>query len=425
MDRNASSEIGQRREADRRSRVLQLARKTGLNALLIVCLLPFFITSAYAEKVAGFRLGVGAGLFYMRAKTQNNPNTYKALIPGYTARLGYAFSPSWEVGAMLSGGGKRSDTQGATTVNLKMPVFPQAYILGRYYSSQTYGVYGLFSLGALKQEVLNTTGQVINTQRSVALGVGAGLFWDVSDHYTIDVGGFMPGIRLSNSNSALKTYMPGLLVTLSYAFGDDDNERTPIAMERDDEPVEMIEVTPQLKQIEAIKPEPVIEKDINSVAAVQSERVIERPALVAEAVPSGSADADQPPKVSTNQKQQTDSLVSDTIEDWRKAWSAQDLDAYFAAYSNDFNGGRRFKTRADWASYKRRVILKRSFIRVTLNDVKIVHKDNQVVKVTFKQYFQSNSYHSDDHKTLWLKNIRGTWKIFRETASLINKVKKR
>jgi len=401
-------------------------RKTGLNALLIVCLLPFFITSAYAEKLSGFRLGVGGGLFYMRAKTQNKPNTYKALIPGYTARLGYAFSPSWEVGAMLSGGGKRSDTQGATTVNLKMPVFPQAYILGRYYSSQTYGVYGLFSLGALKQEILNTTGQV-NTHRSVALGVGAGLFWDVSNHYTIDVGGFMPGIRLSNSNSALKTYTPGLLATLSYAFGGDDNERAPIVMERDDEPVEMIEVAPQLKQMEAIKPEPVIEKDTNPVAEVEveSERAIERPALVAKAVPSGSADAGQLPKTSTNQKQQTDSIVSDAIEDWRKAWSAQDLDAYFAAYSNDFNGGRRFKTRADWASYKRRVILKRSYIRVTLNDVKIVHKDNQVVKVTFKQYFQSNSYHSDDYKTLWLKNIHGTWKIFRETASLINKGKKR
>jgi len=69
-------------------------RKAGLKILVIACLLPLFITSAYAENSTGIRLGVGGGVFNMRAKIQNDPNTYKAWIPGYTARLGYAFSPS-------------------------------------------------------------------------------------------------------------------------------------------------------------------------------------------------------------------------------------------------------------------------------------------------------------------------------------------
>jgi len=249
-------------------------RKAGSGALLIAFLLPFFTASAFAGKAEGFRLGVGGGLFQMRAKIQNDPNTYKAFVPGYTARLGYAFSPSWEVGAMISGGGNRSDTQGGKTVKLKMPVLPQAYILGRYYASQTYGMYGMLSLGAMKQEIINTTGRVTSSNRSVALGVGAGLFWDVSDQYTIDVGGFMPGIRLSNTNSALKTYTPGLLATLSYAFGDDTDARMPVARVRRDEPVKIVKEAPELKPAEIIQPDAVIKKNAESeVEEVASKRV--------------------------------------------------------------------------------------------------------------------------------------------------------
>jgi len=150
---------------------------------------------------------------------------------------------------------------------------------------------------------------------------------------------------------------------------------------------------------------------------------IVRPSQVAKPVVSASAGVVQLPKVSANHKQKTDVTARGALEDWRKAWSTQDIDAYFAAYSDDFKGGNRFRTRADWESYKRRVILKRSYIRVTLKDVEVVNKGDQMLKITFKQHFQSNSYHSDDHKTLWLKNIHGTWKIFREVSSPINKGK--
>jgi len=231
------------------------------SVLLAACLLALSINSVYAERTEGFRLGAGGGVFQMWAKVPNDNNTYKAFLPGYVARVGYAFSPSWELGAMVSGGGSRTDVQGVRTVKLKMPPLPQAYLLGRFYLSDNVGLYGMLTAGALKEESLNAANQVIDSRRSFALGAGAGVFWDVSDHYTIDVGGFMPGIRLSNTNSALKTYTPGLVATLSYAFGESDG-RASVVREQAIEPVVRLE-TPRPEQEnetqKQISPEPKVE----------------------------------------------------------------------------------------------------------------------------------------------------------------------
>ena len=103
------------------------------------------------------------------------------------------------------------------------------------------------------------------------------------------------------------------------------------------------------------------------------------------------------------------------IEAWRQAWSNQQLDAYFAAYDDHYKGAK-FKSRAAWERYKRRVILKRDYIRVTLDSIQITRIDPHRMQATFHQHYRSDVYNSDDDKLLWFKQVGNQWKIVREST---------
>ena len=119
-----------------------------------------------------------------------------------------------------------------------------------------------------------------------------------------------------------------------------------------------------------------------------------------------------------NQKEQA--LTADVLaalEAWRQAWQTQDLDAYFAAYDKHYIPSANYANLEAWKRYKRRVIGKKSYITVTLSDVKVLllHGGTQA-KVKFKQIFRSNSYSSDSMKLLKMEKKAGVWKIVREVS---------
>lgn len=110
-----------------------------------------------------------------------------------------------------------------------------------------------------------------------------------------------------------------------------------------------------------------------------------------------------------------ESAVLSAVEAWRSAWSKRDTAAYFNAYADDFDTGKRFGSLAAWKKYKRSVIGKRTFIRVTLKHVKAVqHTDG--FHVTFTQHFRSDAFDSDDQKELLLRQTPDGWKIIHETT---------
>jgi len=104
------------------------------------------------------------------------------------------------------------------------------------------------------------------------------------------------------------------------------------------------------------------------------------------------------------------------VEAWRSAWSRQDVQAYFTAYSPAFVFGERFETRQQWQHYKRRVITKRSFIMVTLENLKAKILPNGEIEVVFLQHFRSDSFNSDDIKALLLRQTKDGWKIIHEIS---------
>ena len=110
-----------------------------------------------------------------------------------------------------------------------------------------------------------------------------------------------------------------------------------------------------------------------------------------------------------------EAAVLSAVEAWRSAWSRRDINAYFNAYADDFDTGKRFKNIEAWKKYKRLVIGKRAFIRVTLEHIKAVqHADG--FHVTFTQHFRSDAFDSDDQKELLLKQTPDGWKIIHETT---------
>lgn len=105
------------------------------------------------------------------------------------------------------------------------------------------------------------------------------------------------------------------------------------------------------------------------------------------------------------------------IEGWRAAWSAQNLEGYYAAYGDDFTLPQGFVSDDAWKRYKERVILGKAYIHVELRDVQVqFNADKSEATVRFSQSFRSDSYSSDDEKVLLLKRHGRDWKISREDS---------
>ncbi len=104
------------------------------------------------------------------------------------------------------------------------------------------------------------------------------------------------------------------------------------------------------------------------------------------------------------------------VEAWRVAWNGQNLAAYFSAYGAEFDYGARFKSLAQWRDYKRWAITKRTFIRVTLENIEAKQLPGGDIRLIFLQHFRSESYRSDDIKQLVLQQTENGWKIIREIS---------
>jgi len=131
-------------------------------------------------------------------------------------------------------------------------------------------------------------------------------------------------------------------------------------------------------------------------------------------VATGHAPPPRAPKKTVAQADIKAAMVA--VEAWRSAWNRQDLPAYFAAYSDAFDFSRRFETLERWKRYKRSVITKRTFIRVTLENIEATKLPGGEIRLAFLQHFRSDSFNSDDIKTMMLRQTRDGWKIIYEAS---------
>lgn len=108
----------------------------------------------------------------------------------------------------------------------------------------------------------------------------------------------------------------------------------------------------------------------------------------------------------------TGQLIQTAVESWAKAWSAQNMTTYFAAYSPEFTPYK-LPSRAAWEAERTSRIVGRKFIRVSVRHFSYERVGPKVV-VRFSQIYESDNISSTQRKRLDMVLHKGRWKIARE-----------
>ena len=119
------------------------------------------------------------------------------------------------------------------------------------------------------------------------------------------------------------------------------------------------------------------------------------------------------PKVRAAQEAAAENeAVLNAVENWARAWSAQDVPGYLAHYSSDFNppGG---QTRKAWMEERQARIAGKGRIRVGIDKPQASVEGNTAT-VRFRQSYVSDRLTSTSRKTLELERQRGKWLIKQE-----------
>lgn len=102
------------------------------------------------------------------------------------------------------------------------------------------------------------------------------------------------------------------------------------------------------------------------------------------------------------------------FQDWINDWQSLDVENYLNHYSQSFNNGK--KDFYHWVEHKRRVAKNKSYIKVNASDVSLLmHPNEDVMVVTFRQQYESDNYSSESWKRqYWRKEFDGKWRIVYE-----------
>ncbi|MES2579680.1 MAG: tetratricopeptide repeat protein [Pseudomonadota bacterium] len=108
--------------------------------------------------------------------------------------------------------------------------------------------------------------------------------------------------------------------------------------------------------------------------------------------------------------------VLESVNNWAKAWSSQDVDKYLASYADSFKTPKG-EPRKTWEKTRRDRISAPSSINVELTNQKVTVVDSNNAKASFKQAYKANGKPIRTDKTLLLKKANGIWLIEQEIAS--------
>jgi tetratricopeptide (TPR) repeat protein len=103
------------------------------------------------------------------------------------------------------------------------------------------------------------------------------------------------------------------------------------------------------------------------------------------------------------------------VEDWTKAWSNADVDAYLSYYATDFRTPSG-EPRARWEAARRKRLTEANRISVTAVSPTVQFSDDTHASVTFRQNYSSDTLKVSGNKTLRLVHERGRWLIQQETV---------
>jgi ketosteroid isomerase-like protein len=105
--------------------------------------------------------------------------------------------------------------------------------------------------------------------------------------------------------------------------------------------------------------------------------------------------------------------VEAAVRAWASAWGRKDLDAYFAAYAKDFDGGK--GSHHAWEQERRDRINGKRSISVRLSDMDVSVSGNKAI-ARFKQDYKADSLSVTSGKRLELVRNGNSWVIVKEVS---------
>ncbi len=132
------------------------------------------------------------------------------------------------------------------------------------------------------------------------------------------------------------------------------------------------------------------------------------PALVLPTAQSGRADVQ-----GRGAQQEQRAVVEAALEAWRASWAAGDVQAYLAAYSQEFVPPRGLE-RSEWIAQRRARVSPQRQADIRLTGVEMAFRDPGLVTVTVNQEYRSARFSDNVVKRIQLRRESGGWKILRE-----------
>jgi hypothetical protein len=107
--------------------------------------------------------------------------------------------------------------------------------------------------------------------------------------------------------------------------------------------------------------------------------------------------------------------VESLVRDWASSWSQQDLQTYFAHYSESYRPelGR---SQDEWRRLRKSRLTRPQWIRVQVDDLEVRQLEDNFIQVRLRQTYRSNVYQDQIHKSLNLIRENGQWRIFKERS---------
>ncbi len=118
----------------------------------------------------------------------------------------------------------------------------------------------------------------------------------------------------------------------------------------------------------------------------------------------------------TDWQRQRDEILT-ALDQWRQDWESMDTDKYLSHYTTDFWS--RGHTLGSWSARKKFLAQGKTYQRVRLSDVSLFAypvkaQQAPLVVARFRQQYESNNYHGDVHKRVYLRKDGEHWRILYE-----------
>ncbi len=110
-----------------------------------------------------------------------------------------------------------------------------------------------------------------------------------------------------------------------------------------------------------------------------------------------------------------DANITSAVNNWAQAWSAKNLDQYFASYGASFQPAKG-ESRKAWEQQRRERITRPAKINVDVSNINITSTEANSAKVRFKQSYRADSKPIYTTKTLVMKKEGNNWFIEQEIA---------